>query len=58
VGEDACRVKHGQTPQVLTALNNVVLVLMDYLDVDGVAAQVRAFGACPAVALTLLLSPP
>lgn len=57
LGEDACRVRLGQTPQVLAALNNVVLALMDYLDVDNVAAQIRTFGARPAAALALLLSP-
>jgi hypothetical protein len=34
-----------------------VLALMDYLDVDNVPAQIRAFGARPAAALALLLSP-
>jgi predicted transposase YbfD/YdcC len=57
LGEDACRVRLGQTPQVLAALNNAVLALMDYLDVDNVPAQIRAFGARPAAALALLLSP-
>ena len=57
LGEDACRVRLGQAPQVLAALNNVVLALMDYLDVDNVAAQTRVFGARPAAALALLLSP-
>ena len=57
LGEDACRVRLGQAPQVLAALNNVVLALMDYLNVDNVAAQTRVFGARPAAALALLLSP-
>jgi len=57
LGEDACRVRAGQTPQVLAALNNTVLALMDYLHVDNVAAQTRVFAACPAQALALLTGP-
>lgn len=57
LGEDACRVRTGQTPQVLAALNNVVLALMDYLGVDNVAAQTRVFAAHPADALALITDP-
>jgi hypothetical protein len=47
-GEDACRVRTGQIPKALAALNNVVLALMDYLGANNVAAQTRAFAARPA----------
>ncbi len=57
LGEDACRVRTGQTPKVLAALNNVVLALMDCLGVDNVAAQTRAFAARPADALALITDP-
>ena len=57
LGEDACRVRAGQTPQVLAALNNAVLALMDFLNVDNVTAQMRAFAARPTNALALLTGP-
>ncbi len=58
LGEDACQVKQGQAAQVLAALNNVVLTLMDQLGVANVAAQMRAFAANPLAALTLVLGAP
>ena len=53
--EDASRVREGQTPHVMAALNNVVLALMDFLNVSNVAAQMRVFEAHPQEALSLLL---
>jgi predicted transposase YbfD/YdcC len=57
LGEDHCKVASALAPQVLSALNNVVLALMDYLEVDNVASQIRRFDAAPAEALALLMAP-
>ena len=57
LGEDACRVSLGQTPQVLAALNNTILALMDHLGVSNMAAQIREFAAHPDQALALILQP-
>lgn len=57
LGEDACRVTLGQTPQVLATLNNTVLALIDHLHLPNLAAAIRQFAAQPANALALLLSP-
>jgi predicted transposase YbfD/YdcC len=55
--EDASKVREGQTPHALAALNNVVLTLMDYLEVPNMAAQIRVFEARLEDALSLILSP-
>jgi hypothetical protein len=39
LGEDACRVTLGKTPQVLTTLNNTVLALVDRLRLPNLAAR-------------------
>lgn len=57
LGEDACKVTSGQAPQVLAALNNIVLALLDLLGVKNAARQIRAFAAAPADALALLMQP-
>jgi predicted transposase YbfD/YdcC len=57
LGEDACRVTLGKTPQVLATLNNTVLALVDRLRLPNLAAAMRRFDARPAEALALLLSP-
>ena len=57
LGEDACTVSRGQTPQVLAALNNTILALIDRLGVKNLAAQRRIFAARPDEALKLLLQP-
>jgi predicted transposase YbfD/YdcC len=57
LGEDACRVTLGKTPQILAALNNIVLALVDRLSLPNLAAAMRRFDAYPAEALALLLSP-
>ncbi len=56
LGEDGCQVKQGKAAQVLAALNNGVLMLMDHLGVENVKAQMREFAAHPLAAVTLLLS--
>jgi hypothetical protein len=55
LGEDASQVRRGQAPQVMAALNNVVLSLMDRHRVRNVPAQMRAFAANPVAALALLV---
>ena len=55
LGEDGCQVKQGTAAQVLAALNNGVLMLMDHLGVENVAAQMREFAAQPLAAVALLL---
>lgn len=57
LGEDACTVSRGQTPQVLAALNNAILALSDRLHINNLAAQRRIFAARPDDALKLLLHP-
>lgn len=57
LGEDACRVTVGQVPQVLAALNNCVLAIVDFLQQPNLAAAIRFFAARPAKALDLLLFP-
>jgi predicted transposase YbfD/YdcC len=57
LGEDACRVTLGQVPQVLAALNNCVLAIVDFLQQPNLAAATRFFNARPQKALDLLLLP-
>ena len=57
LGEDASQVRTGQAPQVLAALNNAVLAVMDRLHVRNVPAKMREFAARPAAALALLMGP-
>lgn len=54
LGEDGCQVKQGKAAQVLASLNNGVLMLMDRLGVENVAAQMREFAAQPLAAVALL----
>ena len=57
LGEDACRVTVGQVPQVLAALNNCVLAIVDFLQQSNLAAATRFFTSRPHKALDLLLLP-
>lgn len=57
LGEDACQVATGQAPQVLAALNNIVLAIVDFIGAPNAARQLRRFDASPADALALLLLP-
>lgn len=57
LGEDACRVTVGQVPQVLAALNNCVLAIVDFLQQSNLATATRFFCARPHKALDLLLLP-
>ncbi len=56
LGEDSCQSWQGQVPQVLAALNNAVLSLLDRLKVANVPAKQREFAADPVKALPLLLA--
>ncbi len=53
--EDASQLRRGDGPQVLAALNNGVLMVMDHRGVTNVPAQMREFAAQPLTALALLL---
>ena len=53
--EDHSQVRTTGKPQVLAALNNIVLSLMDWLQVRNVPDQMRIFAAFPKLALDLLL---
>lgn len=55
LGEDHSQVRSGCAPQVLAALNNTVLALMDFLHVPNVPNQMRFYQAHPLEALRLLL---
>ena len=57
LGEDACHVTTGQVPQVLAALNNTILALVDHLRLPNLAQTLRHFAAAPSNALALLLKP-
>jgi hypothetical protein len=53
--EDHCQVRKGAAPQVLAALNNLVLALFDFLGTHNVPKQMRMLDAQPHRALRLLL---
>jgi predicted transposase YbfD/YdcC len=55
LGEDHSQVRSGCAPQVLAALNNTLLALMDFLHVPNVPDQMRFYQAQPLEALRLLL---
>jgi predicted transposase YbfD/YdcC len=57
LNEDHSQVRTAGKPEVLAALNNVVLALMDWLGVRNVPEQMRIFSAVPNLALELLLGP-
>jgi predicted transposase YbfD/YdcC len=55
LGEDHSQVRSGCAPQILAALNNTVLALMDFLHAPNVPNQMRFYQAHPLEALRLLL---
>ena len=57
LGEDRCRVRRGQAPQVLASLRNVAVYLLRHADYRSVAAATRAMAAQPERALALLNAP-
>lgn len=56
LGEDRCRARQGSTPQVLAAIRNVAVFLLDKVKAASNAAATRRFAAHPQEALSLLLS--
>jgi predicted transposase YbfD/YdcC len=55
--EDHSQLRTAGRPEVLAALNDVVLALMDWLGVPNVPDQMRVFSAFPQLALQLVLGP-
>ena len=55
LGEDHSQLRTGRAPEVLAALNNTLLALMDFLHVPNVPNQMRFYQALPLEALRLLL---
>jgi predicted transposase YbfD/YdcC len=53
--EDHCQVRKGAAPQVMAALNNLVLAVFDFLGVQNVPQQMRRLDAQPHRAVRLLL---
>jgi hypothetical protein len=56
LGEDACRVRTGSAPQVLAALRNAVVHLLDGVQAASKAAAPRSFAARPFAALPRLFT--
>ena len=56
LGEDACRVRTGSAPQVLAAIRNAVVHLLDGVKAASKAAATRTFAARPFKALPLLFT--
>lgn len=52
--EDHCQVRQGTAPQVLAALNSLVLAVFDFLGVQNVPKQMRRLDAQPQRAVRLL----
>lgn len=56
LGEDRCRVRTGDSPQVLAAVRNVCVHLLEEVDAPSKAAATRHFHVHPEDALPLLFS--
>jgi Transposase DDE domain len=56
LGEDACRVRTGAAPQILAAIRNTVVHLLDGVKAASKAAATRSFAARPFAALPLLFT--
>jgi len=54
LGEDACRVRSGASPQVLAALRNSVIHLLEGVEATSKAAAMRRFAAHPDEAVRLI----
>ena len=55
LGEDRCRVRKGKSPQVLAAVRNAVVHLLEGVKASSKAAATRRFAAHPEEAPLLLL---
>lgn len=58
LGEDACRVRSGSAPQVLAALRNAVVHLLEGVEAVSKAAALRRFAIYPREALALIIPEP
>ena len=56
LGEDGCRVRTGAAPQVLAALRNAVVHLLEGVKAASKAAATRSFAARPFAALPLVFT--
>ncbi len=56
LGEDACRVRTGSSPQVLAAIRNVAVHLLEEVEAPSKAAGTRHFHVHPEDALPLLFT--
>lgn len=56
LGEDRCRVRKGNGAQVLAAIRNVAVHLLEGVEASSKAAATRRFAAHPEEALPLLLT--
>ena len=54
LGEDRCRVRTGSSPQVLAAVRNVAVHLLEGVEASSKAAATRRFAVHPDTALPLL----
>jgi predicted transposase YbfD/YdcC len=54
LGEDACRVRTGSSPQVLAALRNTTIHLLEGVEATSNAAAMRRFAAHPNEAVLLI----
>jgi predicted transposase YbfD/YdcC len=57
LGEDACRVRTGPAPLILSTLRNAIINLLNKAGVNNKAATLRRHAAVPAEALALLMAP-
>jgi predicted transposase YbfD/YdcC len=57
LGEDACRVRTGSSPQVLAALRNTTIHLLEGVEATSHAAAMRRFAAHPEEAIDRLRQP-
>lgn len=56
LGEDGCRVRSGSAPQVLAAIRNAVVHLLEGVKAASKAAATRSFAVRPFTALPLLFT--
>jgi predicted transposase YbfD/YdcC len=56
LGEDACRVRSGEAPEILAAVRNAALRLMRSSGLTNIAAALRRHAAKPHEALQLVMS--
>jgi predicted transposase YbfD/YdcC len=56
LGEDRCRVRKGASPQMLAAIRNIAVFLLEQVQAASKAAATRRLAAHPTEALPLLLS--